>query len=276
MTRAETAQLKQQFEDLRQAMTELVEVQRAAFLARHSPEASALAEPVLGRLDGLLERLQSLQQEAEQETDEEKLGIGEIDVGRINIVEPDGSLRMTISCAARAPDPTVDGYTFNRQGGNQAGIIFYNEDGDECGGLVFEGRRRDGGYDASGGLLFDQFKQDQAIGIQYRDTDGRRAAGLKVWDRPDVGFREIAERYDNAWQLPEGPERTVALQAMQDERLLGTERVFIGKDEQRSAIVMLHDLDGNVRLRLSVEASGSPKLEFLDAEGKVVHVVPGA
>src|SRR4029079_6848514 len=61
----------------------------------------------------------------------------EIDVERINIVEKNGKLRMTISNKERAPDPVIDGKTASRQGGNDAGMIFFNDKGDECGGLVF-------------------------------------------------------------------------------------------------------------------------------------------
>ena len=269
MTASDTAVIRRELDDLRQALSELVELQRTALEAQHSP---ADFEPVISRLNGLQDRLQSL--ERQPEAADERQRLGEVDIERINIVEPDGSLRMTISSAARAPDATVDGYTFERQGGNQAGIIFYNEEGDECGGLVFAGKRRDGGYDAFGGLLFDQFKQDQAIGVTYRDAGGRRAAGLQIWDRPEVGFRELAERYENTWQLPDGPERAEALQAMETEGLLGTDRVFIGKNDQREALIQLHDLNGNVRLRIIVDATGSPKLEFLDDEGTVMQCLP--
>ena len=64
---------------------------------------------------------------------------GEIDVQRINVIEPDGKVRMVISNKTRAPDAVLGGKTFKRQGGNSAGIIFYNEEGDEDGGLVFGG-----------------------------------------------------------------------------------------------------------------------------------------
>lgn len=267
-----------QIQELSEAMLEIVEVQRAALQPAGDAGSGRPADStaLLGRLDALSERLQALHHEA-AESGAEAAGparFGEIDVERINVIEPDGSLRMTVSSAARAPDPVVDGFTFQRQGGNDAGIIFFNEEGDECGGLVFGGQAREGGHEAGGALLFDQFKQDQIVGIQYRDIDGRRVAGLKVWERPDTAFREMAERFDRVWQLPEGPERTRGLERMEAEGALGAERLFVGKDDDGSSQLRLHDRSGKVRVSLRVEASGSPRLEFLDAEGKVMLVLP--
>src|SRR5947199_10389083 len=101
----------------------------------------------------------------------------EIDVQRINVVEPNGTTRMVISNKTRAPDAVLGGKTFKRQGGNSAGLIFYNEEGDEDGGLVFSGAARNGRYDAGGALLFDQYHQDQVVGIPYGDGHGSPRAG---------------------------------------------------------------------------------------------------
>src|SRR5262245_17381930 len=68
----------------------------------------------------------------------DKNKFAELDVERLNIVEKDGKLRMVISNSQRAPDPIIDGKSYPmRQGGNTAGMIFYNNKGDECGGLAF-------------------------------------------------------------------------------------------------------------------------------------------
>jgi hypothetical protein len=170
----------------------------------------------------------------------------EIEAQRINIVEPDGRVRLVISGAARAPDPVCDGQTFEREGGNPAGIIFYNDEGDECGGLVFGGGRANGGYSAGGVLLFDQFKQDQVIGLSHDDRDGRRRAGLTVWDRPEEPFPEVG----------------------------GARRIFVGKTQDRAAIVELLDTAGTVRLRLAVGPANQARIEFFDEAGELVARLP--
>lgn len=57
----------------------------------------------------------------------------QINVHRINVVEPDGTLRMVISDHAELPGIITNGkeQPFVRQ----AGMIFYNDEGSENGGL---------------------------------------------------------------------------------------------------------------------------------------------
>src|SRR5438094_189273 len=140
----------------------------------------------------------------------QKPRFGEIAVQRINVVEPDGKTRLVISNKTRAPDAVLGGKTFKRQGGNSAGLIFYNQEGDEDGGLVFSGAARNGRYEAGGALLFDQYHQDQVVGIQYRDDNGSRSAGFQVWDRSDIPAAETLEREQAIARMPDGPEKIAA------------------------------------------------------------------
>ncbi|MDA8350742.1 MAG: hypothetical protein M0038_18445 [Pseudomonadota bacterium] len=77
---------------------------------------------------------------------------GTIDVQRINVVEPNGALRMVISDQARFPGAIVKGkqYPFDR---HTAGMIFYNSEGTENGGLIFGGRKQANGTVTSYGHL---------------------------------------------------------------------------------------------------------------------------
>src|SRR3954467_12283641 len=88
----------------------------------------------------------------------QKQKFGEIDVERINIVEPDGKLRMVISNRPRSIGPIYKGKPFGYEGGGRPGMIFFNDEGTENGGLTFTGQKNpDGTYRASTGLSFDQF-----------------------------------------------------------------------------------------------------------------------
>src|ERR671919_2418835 len=95
---------------------------------------------------------------------------GEIDVERINVVEPDGKLRLVISNRARSIGPIYKGQPFGYPGGTRPGIIFFNDEGTENGGLTFQGRRNpDGTFSSGVYLLFDQFNQDQVVVLAYSD-----------------------------------------------------------------------------------------------------------
>ncbi|HZU22965.1 MAG TPA: hypothetical protein VE998_09050 [Terriglobales bacterium] len=198
----------------------------------------------------------------------------EVDIERVNIVEPDGKLVMTISDLAHAPDAVLGGKTAKRQGGNSPGFIFYNQQGDEDGGLYFHGGKNKDGSSAGGGLLFDQYQQDQTIGIQYGEENGRRSAAFHVWDRPDTPLVELMPKIDEVVKLPAGPQRDAAIKSLRDSGQLGAQRVFLGKNPDRSAALLLADSKGQPRLRASVDAAGNPKLEFLDDAGKVLYSLP--
>src|SRR5215470_3396598 len=91
---------------------------------------------------------------------------GEITVERINIVDKDGRNRMVISNDSRMPGPMIRGELLAPNSG-RTGVLFYNEEGTENGGLIFSGRKVDGKVRAVGSLTFDQYEQDQTIALQY-------------------------------------------------------------------------------------------------------------
>ncbi len=100
----------------------------------------------------------------------------ELTVGRINVVDADGTLRLVIANKDRMHPGMMDGKMIDRPR-PVAGLLFFNEEGDEVGGLTYTGREVNGTPRANAGIMFDQFKQDQTIGISYSENDGRRTAG---------------------------------------------------------------------------------------------------
>jgi hypothetical protein len=195
----------------------------------------------------------------------------EIDVERINIVDRDGKLRLVIANGERQHPGVVDGKTLSRK--RPPGMIFFNERGDECGGLGYEGNEKDGKASAGALLAFDRFRQDQTVGIQYGESDGRYFAGLRVWDRPETSLGPLIEKLAAIEKMKEGPEKTAALKALRD-LPGGAERVMVGRDREQSAVVRLSDTKGRARVKLSVDGAGVARLEFLDETGRVTYSLP--
>ena len=196
---------------------------------------------------------------------ENKKRFTEIDVERINIVEKNGSVKMVLSNSERVPDPIICGKTLKRQAHNSSGMIFFNEDGDECGGLVY-------GSDGAA-LLFDAYKSDQIIGIVYeKDKDGNTVQGVKIWDRPPLNTE--------VWEELEISQRTGApspkLKELMESGAFGVSRMFLGKNIQGEAQVVLRDSKGRDRIRLRVDTSDTPIMEFLDENGEVTYSLPPA
>src|ERR1700686_2980274 len=79
-------------------------------------------------------------------------GFVEIDVQRINVREPDGTLRMTISNAAPHPGLIFKGTEHPFPNRQAAGILFFNDEGTESGGLLYGGANK-GQNVGSGGHL---------------------------------------------------------------------------------------------------------------------------
>ena len=201
--------------------------------------------------------------------------IDELTVQRINVVDANGTLRMVLANKDRMHPGVLDGVTIDRPR-PVAGMLFFNDVGDEVGGLTFTGREVNGQGTANGGLMFDQWKQDQTIGIQYSESQGQRSAGLQVWDRSETQrLSELIVALNAANKLPDDAARTAAIQAARAKAQPGHQRLFVGKDRTRASTVSLSDASGRSRLVLKVEADGTASIEFLDTNGKVTNRVTG-
>jgi hypothetical protein len=209
----------------------------------------------------------------------QKQKFGEIDVERINIVEPDGKLRLVISNRPRSIGPIYKGKPFGYAGGNRPGIIFFNDEGTENGGLTLTGQRApDGKYRASTHMSFDQFDQDQIVVLNYQDENGNRQAGLTFRDRTDRPIIEFVNERDSIMKLPDGPAKTEALRLFQQPIRNGVvqaaPRVYLGRDRTKASTLRLSDPFGRPKLVLRVDSLGAPQLEFLDDSGRVTMRLP--
>jgi hypothetical protein len=171
----------------------------------------------------------------------------EIQVHRIDIVEPDGTLRMVISNRDRLPGVIVKGKEqtkFDRPG---AGMLFYNDEGSENGGLVFGGHSNGRGevIDSGESLSFDKYGESgQLVQLAGVDDKDARFAGLAVSDYT-------------------GPNRN--------------RRVWVGRTADGTASVSLMDTVGRKRIVMQVGADGTPSLTFLDDKGNAIQrLLPAA
>jgi hypothetical protein len=209
----------------------------------------------------------------------------EIDVERINVKEPDGKYRLVISNRARSIGPIYKGKSFGYAGGNRPGLIFFNDEGTENGGLTFTGSRCEGDtsittgrkctkgeYYASTHMSFDQYNQDQVLNLDYSDQNGRRLTGISVNDRADVDIYDMVKERDSIMRIADTAMRSAALRKWAGPRNgvpLSVQRMFVGRDPSKSAVLNLSDADGKPRLRLVVDSLGAARIEFLDRNGKV-------
>ncbi|HEY8225783.1 MAG TPA: hypothetical protein VIG25_10925 [Pyrinomonadaceae bacterium] len=161
----------------------------------------------------------------------------QISVHRINVIEPDGTLRMVISNHDKLPGLIVHGkeQSFARP---QAGMLFYNDEGSENGGLIFSGHRNEKGeiVDSGGSLTFDKYGENQIVQLAGVDDKEDKFAGLVVSDNK--------------------------------------RRIWVGRDDNGNATISLMDSMGKKRILMDVKSDGSPSLSFLDADGRVISKFP--
>jgi hypothetical protein len=209
---------------------------------------------------------------------EKRATFDEIDVGRINVMEPDGKYRMVISNRPRSIGPIYKGKPFGYEGGGRPGIIFFNDEGTENGGLTFEGKRGvDGKYTASTHMSFDQFDQDQVLNLDYADNNGLRRIGMSIEERADVNIYDWVRARDSIRQIRDSAARVAAMQGLVAPRNgvpLVARRVFVGRDQAKAAVLNLNAPDGKPRLRLVVDSLGAARIDFMDADGRVTRSIP--
>jgi len=74
--------------------------------------------------------------------------------------------------------------------------------------------------------------------------------------------------------MPDEAARKAAIQKLVDEGEFGTDRMFFGKYRNDTAMISLADKKGKPRIKMSVTADGTPKLDFLDETGKITYSLP--
>ena len=165
-----------------------------------------------------------------------------IQAQQIRIVEPDGTLRMIISNSKELPGVIVHGKEVEQVDRPQAGMLFYNDEASENGGLIFGGSKNTKGEIVNSGasLSFDRYGGKQEINLIGVNDKENRFGGLSVSDsRP-------------------GEIKT-------------SERIWVGRKDDGAAEIALMDSSGNKRIVLKVLANGASSLNFLDDKGIVLN-----
>src|SRR6201999_2785084 len=102
-------------------------------------------------------------------------------------------------------------------------LIYFNEEGDECGGYVWYGTKKENGMS----LTADQYKNDQIMALDYTQDSGAvpsRTYGFKLWDRNDsFNLPQMMAYYDSLQGLKDTVERRKGLDILRKIPHNGTE-----------------------------------------------------
>lgn len=210
-----------------------------------------------------------------------------LNVKRLNIVEDSGKPAIVLANSKKLPGSNVNS---DKPGVRRGvpGIIFYNNFGDEIGGLIFPARELEGaGYDGGVQLSMDQIKQTgQAIALRHWRTGDYVRSNLEITDYStekfagDMHSDPDVQAVMKKMRAAESEEEQGEIYFNELLPLLGEKgylahRVFLGSEGagSRRAMLELKDSRSRPRIRLIVDEEDNPRIELLNESGEVVKSI---
>ncbi|GGC66057.1 hypothetical protein [Undibacterium terreum] len=201
----------------------------------------------------------------------------EITVGRINVVEPDGSKRLIISNRAQFPGDFEQGKENPRPDRRSfAGMIFLDEEGNENGGFIQNGSQTpDGKIRAGLSLTFDRYRQDQALQLVHNSDENRAFSSIQINDVPSykVTSMEDVNRFKQEAEKLSRDEQNAYWARRSEEGRLPENRINLGTTADKGSALSLKDEKGRTRMLLLVTAAGKAEIRMMDEKGQVIKTV---
>jgi hypothetical protein len=197
---------------------------------------------------------------------------GIITARRINIIEPDGTVRLTISNRADFPGAWNRNKVYPRPDRTEAaGMLFMSEEGTEQGGLIWGASQLpDGTIENHGHLSLDQYEENQIFAIDAGQEGNDKFSRITIADQGDFPIDEKRMANEEIEKLP-ADKRDAAWGKFFATHRHDVKRMVLGRSPDGSVGLELRDKNGKVRIVLAVEADGTPKFQFLNGAGNVVR-----
>lgn len=197
----------------------------------------------------------------------------EINVKRINIIEKDGTIRMVISNKELQHSGRMDGKDWEKRE-RQAGMIFFNDLGDECGGLVYAAKKTADGKATSGmSITMDRYRDDQVIQILNDESidEGKifSQRGFFVNDYPTLnGINQRNEAIKEVEKITDDKARKAKIREIyQTQGIINL--LFLGKTKGNSQGLFIADQKGQPKLMIYVDEKGQPKIQTFTETGEI-------
>lgn len=208
----------------------------------------------------------------------------EIDVERINIVEKDGTVKMIITNVERFPNGSekINNLPTNEDRKKRSGMLFYNEDGLETGGFIYDGRKTENGHSAGLSLTYDQYDGDQVMQLLTQDVgqgDKRSVSSTLAFnDRPNresqIKTIEIMQELEVLRKSDPKAMREKYKEYEAQGLVGGVPRIMLGKSRSQNNGLFLFDDKGMPRAMFYVDKENNAKLDFFDEKGNIIASFP--
>lgn len=206
---------------------------------------------------------------------EKRLNVDELTLKRINLVGEDGSLRMVISNETRQHPGRMDGKDLPKRD-RPAGIIFFNNEGDECGGIISGVDKKEGVVNSGMSFTMDNYRNDQVVQIlnneTYENGNVEIIRGLIFNEFPlGSNFTTFLNKYEELEKTKDPQKKEEITKELQNES--ARKRLFIGRNSNDDNGLFLYDPAGKLKMKIYIDKTGNPKIEVIDKEGKIKTIV---
>lgn len=208
----------------------------------------------------------------------------EIDVERINIVEKDGTVKMVITNVDRFPNgkDQINNRATNADRKKRSGMLFFNEDGIECGGFIYDGQKKENGHSAGLSLTYDQYDGDQVMQLltqDYQNGNERYVSSTLAFnDRPAKESQQKTHEIMEELKVLQQKDPKAMKQKMTEYEKQGlfggVPRVMLGKSRSQNNGLFLFDDKGKPKAMFYVDKNNTAKLDFYDDNGNTIASFP--
>jgi len=209
----------------------------------------------------------------------QKDGIEKLDeliVKKITIVGEDNLPRMVLSNETRQHSGRMNGKEWPKRE-RPSGIIFFNNQGDECGGLVYQTKDKDGKIISGMSFTMDNYKDDQVVQIlndeYYANGKSSIERGISINQYSDGTNIDVRnKKLEELEKIKDEKEREQKIsELMQKEGSVN--RLFIGKTRGNSSGLFLAGPDGKPKMMIYVDEKGDPKIQTFNEKGEVKDII---
>ena len=207
---------------------------------------------------------------------DKNLKLDELTLKRLNLISEDGSLRMVISNENRQHPGRMNGKDFSKRE-RPAGIIFFNNEGDECGGIIANVTSEKSSINSGMSFTMDNYHDDQVVQIlndeTYENGNSAIQRGLIINEFP-IGSNIVSRnlKFEELEKIENENERNEKMNDLWQKE--GSKRrLFVGRNKNNDSGLFLYDSNGKPKMKIYVDKNGNPRLETINNKGKVKDII---
>lgn len=205
-----------------------------------------------------------------------KILADEITAKRINVVSENNEYRMVISNETRQHSGRIEGKDMPHRK-RPAGIIFFNNEGNESGGIISMVDSNGGKINSGMSFTMDRYNHDQVIQILnnevYDNNEEKIQRGFLISEFPKgAKFFNLHDEYSKIEKIEDKElRRKKTIELLQKEG--ARKRIYLGRNFNNETGLTLYDQSGEPKLKIFIDPTGKPKFEYTDNDGKSINLL---